>query len=115
MTIPEIFASGGEKSFRAIETKVLAEAGKQSGKIISTGGGCVTVPENYPLLHQNGVIVRIKRDIAALPTDGRPISQSSDMAELAKSVSRCIAVLQILRSAMMELSVTRWMRLLRSF
>ena len=84
MTIPEIFASGGEKSFRAIETKVLAEAGKQSGKIISTGGGCVTVPENYPLLHQNGVIVRIKRDIAALPTDGRPISQSSDMAELAK-------------------------------
>ncbi len=84
MTIPEIFASGGEKSFRTIETKVLAEAGKQSGKIISTGGGCVTIPENYPLLHQNGVIVRIKRDIAVLPTDGRPISQSSDMSELAK-------------------------------
>lgn len=83
-TIPEIFASGGESEFRAIETKVLAEAGKQSGKIISTGGGCVTVPENYPLLHQNGVIIRIKRDVAVLPTDGRPISQSSDMTELAK-------------------------------
>lgn len=83
-TIPEIFASGGEREFRAIETNVLAEAGKQSGKIISTGGGCVTVPENYPLLHQNGAIVRIKRDISALPTDGRPISQSSDMSELAR-------------------------------
>lgn len=83
-TIPEIFASGGESEFRAIETKVLAEAGKQSGKIISTGGGCVTVPENYPLLHQNGVIIRIKRDVAVLPTDGRPISQSSDMTELAR-------------------------------
>ena len=84
ITIPEIFASGGEVKFRAIETKVLAEAGKQSGKIISTGGGCVTIPENYPLLHQNGVIIRIKRDVAALPTDGRPISQSSDMTELAQ-------------------------------
>lgn len=84
MTIPEIFASGGEGKFRAIETKVLSEAGKQSGKIISTGGGCVTIPENYPLLHQNGVIIRIKRDVAALPTDGRPISQSSDMTELAQ-------------------------------
>ena len=84
ITIPEIFASGGEGKFRAIETKVLAEAGKQSGKIISTGGGCVTIPENYPLLHQNGVIIRIKRDVAALPTDGRPISQSSDMTELAQ-------------------------------
>lgn len=84
MTIPEIFASGGEGKFRSIETKVLAEAGKQSGKIISTGGGCVTIPENYPLLHQNGVIIRIKRDVAALPTDGRPISQSSDMTELAQ-------------------------------
>ena len=83
-TIPEIFASGGESEFRAIETKALAEAGKQSGKIISTGGGCVTVPENYPLLHQNGVIIRIKRDVAVLPTDGRPISQSSDMTELAR-------------------------------
>lgn len=83
-TIPEIFASGGESEFRAIETKVLAEAGKQSGKIISTGGGCVTIPENYPLLHQNGVIIRIKRDVAVLPTDGRPISQSSDMTELAR-------------------------------
>lgn len=83
-TIPEIFASGGESEFRAIETKVLAEVGKQSGKIISTGGGCVTIPENYPLLHQNGVIIRIKRDVAVLPTDGRPISQSSDMTELAR-------------------------------
>lgn len=83
-TIPEIFASGGESEFRAIETEVLAEVGKQSGKIISTGGGCVTIPENYPLLHQNGVIIRIKRDVAALPTDGRPISQSSDMTELAR-------------------------------
>ncbi len=84
MSIPEIFAADGEERFRAVETEVLAYAGKQSGKIISTGGGCVTVPENYPLLHQNGVIVRLKRDISALPTEGRPISQSSDMTELAR-------------------------------
>ena len=38
--------------------------------------------ENYPLLHQNGVIFWRKRALDALPTDGRPISQSTDLTEL---------------------------------
>jgi len=84
ITIPEIFASGGEGKFRAIETKVLAEAGKQSGKIISTGGGGGNTPDNTTHSPTQGGIIRIKRDVAALPTDGRPISQSSDMTELAQ-------------------------------
>ena len=33
-----------------------AEEKTASGIILSTGGGCVTRPENYPLLHQNGTI-----------------------------------------------------------
>jgi shikimate dehydrogenase len=43
--------------------------------VIATGGGCVTRPENYPLLHQNGHIVWIQRDLSCLPSDGRPLSQ----------------------------------------
>ena len=38
--------------------------------------------ENYPLLHQNGTIFWLQRDLALLPKDGRPISQRSDLAEL---------------------------------
>ena len=82
MSIPEIFAQSGEGGFRALETEVLAEQGKRSGIILSTGGGCVTRPENYPLLHQNGVIFCLTRALSKLPTDGRPISQSTDLAQL---------------------------------
>lgn len=80
--IPQIFAEGGEKDFRALETQVLAELGKKSGAVLSTGGGCVTRAENYPLLHQNGRIFWIRRDTALLPKDGRPISLRSDLAQL---------------------------------
>ena len=82
MSIPEIFARSGEEGFRALETEVLAEQGKRSGIILSTGGGCVTRRENYPLLHQNGTIFCLTRDLSKLPTDGRPISQSTDLSQL---------------------------------
>ncbi len=81
-SIPEIFSEEGEEGFRRRETEVLRELGKRSGTILSTGGGCVTRSENYPLLHQNGVIIWRKREFSQLPCEGRPISQSRDLAEL---------------------------------
>lgn len=81
-SIPEIFAQDGEETFRSWETKVLAELGKQSGLVIATGGGCVTRQRNYPLLHQNGTIFWLRRDIDKLPTDGRPLSQSHSLTEM---------------------------------
>ncbi len=82
MTIPEIFAKYGESYFRALEHACVCEAGKQSGKIIATGGGAVTREDNYAPLHQNGKIFFIHRKIEELPTEGRPISQSTDLSEL---------------------------------
>lgn len=82
VTIPEIFAAQGEAGFRRLETEATAEVGKLSGNIISTGGGVVTVADNYELLHQNGVIVWIERDTNKLARDGRPISLSTDLNEL---------------------------------
>lgn len=82
MSIPEIFSSQGEARFRELETLVLGRLGKLSGAVISTGGGCVTREENYPLLHQNGRIVWLQRDIDKLPKEGRPISQKNDLAQL---------------------------------
>ena len=76
-SIPDIFSQDGESAFRDWETKVLIALGKQSGMVIATGGGCVTQLRNYPFLHQNGTIVWLQRDIAKLPTDGRPLSQAN--------------------------------------
>ena len=89
MSIPEIFADRGEEGFRKLETEVLAEQGKLSGKIISTGGGCVTRQENYPLLHQNGTIVWIKRNLSLLPKDGRPLSLKNDLSEMYEKRKPC--------------------------
>ena len=82
MPIPVIFDREGEEGFRKRETETLAELGKGSGAVIATGGGCVTRPENYPLLHQNGFIVWLTRDLNKLPTAGRPLSQQNSAETL---------------------------------
>ena len=82
ISIPEIFAAHGEAGFREIETQVLARLGKQSGLVIATGGGCVTIPANYNHLHQNSTIFWLQRDINKLPTEGRPLSQTSKLADM---------------------------------
>ncbi len=80
--IPEIFAADGEEVFRALETKVLSEFGKQSRLILSTGGGCVTKQRNYPLLHQNGCIFWLNRSLEQLNTEGRPLSQTTKLEDM---------------------------------
>ena len=80
--IPAIFAEDGEAIFRNWETTALSELGKQSGLVIATGGGCVTKPSNYPLLHQNGTIFWLQRSLACLPIDGRPLSQANKLEEM---------------------------------
>ena len=81
-SIPAIFAQDGEEAFREWETKALAELGKQSGLIIATGGGCVTKPRNYPHLHQNSRIFWLQRELQNLPTAGRPLSMSGNLADM---------------------------------
>lgn len=80
--IPQIFAEDGEEVFRSWETKALKQLGKRSGLVIATGGGCVTQERNYPILHQNGMIFCLNRDIAQLSTEGRPLSQAGKLSEL---------------------------------
>ena len=65
-----------------IETEVLTELCKQSGTVIATGGGCVTIEENIPILRQNSKVIWLLRDLAQLPTDGRPLSQSADLQNM---------------------------------
>ncbi len=74
--IPAIFANQGEAAFREMETQILAELGKQTGAVIATGGGCVTRPENWYHLRQNGRLFWLRRPLEDLPTAGRPLSQA---------------------------------------
>lgn len=82
MDIPRFFEEHGETEFRKIEAEVAAECGKNSGLVISTGGGIVKSPMNYVSLRQNGIIVYLKREVERLDTDRRPLS--SDAAALKK-------------------------------
>ena len=81
-SIAEIFTADGETGFRALETRVLEQIGQRSGLVIATGGGCVTQERNYPLLHQNGTIIYLRRQTHKLPTDGRPLSQTGSVEEM---------------------------------
>ena len=82
MSIPDIFTQSGEAVFRQLETEILRKLGMESGIVLATGGGCVTKEENYPILHQNGRILWIQRNIDALPVDGRPLSQRIKLDEM---------------------------------
>ena len=74
MPVGEYITHYGEEAFRKEETALLAQLGKSSGLVIATGGGCVTRPENYPHLHQNGAIFFLERALSKLPKKGRPLS-----------------------------------------
>lgn len=114
MTIPQFFAENGESSFRTKEALVLAELGMESGRVIATGGGCVTQQRNYRSLHQNGRIYWIKRDVCYLPTEGRPLSQQSkleDMFHLRKPMYESFADAEIDNNGSIEDAVERILQL----
>ena len=76
-----IIETDGEAAFRRIEAEALKELSKKSGVILSTGGGAVTVPSNEAVLRGNGRTVWIRRALADLPREGRPLS-SGDLEEM---------------------------------
>ena len=72
----------GEAVFRQKETEVLESLCKQSGTVIATGGGAVTVPENADILRQNSIVFFINRDVSVLPVEGRPLSKATALSEM---------------------------------
>ena len=85
-SISSIFEKDGEKVFRDVEKKVLKEISQHHSLVIATGGGLVTVPENWGILHQGIVIwldLDLKRSIKRLESDKkkRPLLIGDDLAE----------------------------------
>tara|TARA_B100000579_G_scaffold20015_1_gene14106 strand:- start:331 stop:924 length:594 start_codon:yes stop_codon:yes gene_type:complete len=61
-SIAEIFEKDGEKVFRNLEKQVLKEISQHHSLVIATGGGLVTVPENWGILHQ-GIVIWLDLDL----------------------------------------------------
>ena len=85
-SISSIFEKDGEKVFRDVEKKVLKEISQHHSLVIATGGGLVTVPENWGILHQGIVIwldLDLKRSIKRLESDPkrRPLLLGDNLAE----------------------------------
>lgn len=81
-SIPDIFREDGEAAFRELESQLLLEAADKTGQIIATGGGAVLRPENRTALRRTGRVYWLCRDLSALSTRGRPLSQGADLAEM---------------------------------
>ena len=84
-SISSIFEKDGEKVFRDVEKKVLKEISQHHSLVIATGGGLVTLPENWGILHQGVVIwldLALKRSIKRLESDKkkRPLLIGDDLA-----------------------------------
>ena len=85
-SISNIFEKEGEAAFRDIEKQVLKEISQHHSLVIATGGGLITLPENWGILHQGIVIwldLDVKRSIKRLESDHqkRPLLIKDDLSK----------------------------------
>ena len=84
-SIPEIFERDGEAGFRSLESQVLSAISQRHSLVVATGGGVVTQPENWGLLH-SGIVIWLDvvpdQLLHRLNADStvRPLLQTSDPA-----------------------------------
>ena len=85
-SISTLFEKEGEAAFRDIEKQVLKEISQHHSLVIATGGGLITLPENWGILHQGIVIwldLDVKRSIKRLESDQqkRPLLIKDDLSK----------------------------------
>ena len=82
-SIPEIFERDGEAGFRSLESQVLSAISQRHSLVVATGGGVVTQPENWGLLH-SGIVIWLdvvpEQLMERLRSDNtvRPLLQTAD-------------------------------------
>ena len=82
-SIPEIFERDGEAGFRSVESQVLSAISQRHSLVVATGGGVVTQPENWGLLH-SGIVIWLDvvpdQLLKRLTADStvRPLLQTAD-------------------------------------
>jgi shikimate kinase len=88
-TVPEIFASQGERAFRAAETAALVRALDIEPVVVSVAGGAVLDPDNRRLIHASGTVVWLRAAVETLADrvgdgDGRPLLDGDTERALAE-------------------------------
>ncbi len=82
-SIPDIFDRDGEAGFRSLESQVLSAISQRHSLVVATGGGVVTQPENWGMLH-SGIVIWLDvvpdQLLQRLNADStvRPLLQSND-------------------------------------
>lgn len=77
--IPKIFEREGESGFRDKESRIVSRFAKETGQIISCGGGVILREENIRNLRQNGCLVFLDRPVLDIePTADRPLSSNRE-------------------------------------
>jgi len=93
-SIPEIFATKGEKEFRAMEHNTLKNLLLKDNLVIACGGGTPCYYDNMELMNNNGVTVYIKMSVDSLVNrllnakDKRPLIENKTETELHAFVNR---------------------------
>ncbi len=93
-TIPEIFASKGEKEFRAMEHNALKRVMERENIVVACGGGTPCYYNNMELMNNHGNTVYLKMSADSLVSrllnakDKRPIIANKTEKELREFVTR---------------------------
>jgi len=93
-TIPEIFASKGEKEFRAMEHNALKKVMEKENIVVACGGGTPCYYNNMELMNNHGNTVYLKMSADSLVSrllnakDKRPIIANKTEKELREFVTR---------------------------
>lgn len=85
LSVPEIFATHGEKRFREREQEISLQLSKKTKQVISTGGRLMLDPNNVASLGQSGVVFcliatadEIYKRICNSTGPKRPLLESND-------------------------------------
>lgn len=95
LTVAEIFARHGEKTFRQAEEEVALELAVETNRIIATGGGTILNPKIFEAFETTGMLVclytqqddlvdRIQR------TDKRPLMKGQSQDEVRERIERML-------------------------
>jgi shikimate kinase len=93
-TIPEIFATKGEKEFRAMEHNTLKRVIEKDNLVVACGGGTPCYYDNMELMNNNGVSVYIKMSVDTLvkrlsnAKEKRPLIENKTESELRTFINR---------------------------
>ncbi len=102
----DIFSRYGEQAFRNAETNLLAHLTRETGSIISTGGGTVLRENNREIMRNHGVIVLIDRPLEDIMGDiklnRRPLLAQKGLPEVERLYHERIDIYRSVADAILD-------------